>query len=100
MLPRVIPDPDGSKAYDDALSSYFAPTVNNPIPLVGFDEDLHRRKEVSQLIAKLEREKKCIDQKLKLFLGESQVAENGRYRITWKLSESTGTRRFTVKEVA
>lgn len=100
VLPRVIPDPDGSKAYDDALSSYFTPAGDEPIPLVGFDEELRRRKEVSQLIAKLETEKKCIDQKLKLFLGESQVAENGRYRITWKLSESTGTRRFTVKEVA
>ena len=100
VLPRVIPDPDGSKAYDDALSSYFTSAGDTPIPLVGFDEELRRRKEVSQLIAKLETEKKCIDQKLKLFLGDSQVAENGRYRITWKKSESTGTRRFTVKEVA
>lgn len=36
----------------------------------------------------------------RIIVGENEAAENNRYRITWKESESTGTRRFTVKEVA
>ena len=48
----------------------------------------------------METEKKMIDQKLKLFLGENEVAENDHYKVSWKLSESTGQRRFSVREVA
>lgn len=100
VLAKVLPDPDGSKAYDDVLSGYFAAERNRSIPLVGFDDDLKRRKELGQLIAKMETEKKMIDQQLKLYLSENEVAENSKYRVTWKLTEATGIRRFTVKETA
>ena len=36
----------------------------------------------------------------KLYLSENEVAESSKYRVTWKLSEATGIRRFTVKEAA
>lgn len=100
VLAKAIPDPDGSKAYDDMLSGYFTTKKNASIPLVGFDDDLSRRKELGQLIAKMETEKKMIDQRLKLYLSENEVAENSKYRVTWKRSEATGTRRFAVKEAA
>ena len=100
VLAGVIPDPDGSKAYDDMLGSHFSARKEASIPLVGFDQDLKRRSELSGLLAKMETEKKMIDQKLKLFLGENEVAENDHYKVSWKLSESTGQRRFTVREVA
>ena len=98
VLARVMPDPDGSKAYDDALNAVFSAKRNTAIPLIGFDEDLARREELTGLISRMETEKKSIDQKLKLYLNENEVAENSRYRVTWKLSEATGTRRFTVRE--
>lgn len=97
VLAGVMPDPDGSKAYDDALQSLYTVKKDAAIPLVGFDSELDRRTELSNLISKMETEKKEIDQKLKLFLNENEIAENSKYRVTWKLSEATGTRRFTVK---
>lgn len=100
VLAKVIPDPDGSKAYDDMLGGYFDAKKESSIPLIGFDNDLKRRSELTGLLSKMETEKKMIDQKLKLFLGENEVAENDRYRVSWKLSESTGQRRFSVREVA
>lgn len=100
VLAKVLPDPDGSKAYDDMLSGYFSAQKDSSIPLIGFDDDLKRRKELGQLISKMEMEKKQIDQRLKLYLSENEVAENSKYRVTWKLSEATGIRRFTVKEAA
>lgn len=100
VLKKVIPDPDGSKAYDDTLSEYFPARRNTSIPLIGFDEALDRRKELGLLISKMETEKKQIDQRLKLYLGENEVAESSKYRVAWKLSEATGIRRFTVKEAA
>ncbi len=97
---RAIPDPDGSKAYDEALASYFDVKKESVIPLIGFDTDLARRKELMILISKMETEKKIIDQKLKLFMQGFEVAENAKFRVTWKQSESTGVRRFVVKEAA
>lgn len=100
VLARAIPDPDGSKAYDEALSSYFTAQKESSIPLIGFDADLARRKELTGLIGKMEKEKKTIDQKIKLFMQENEVAENSKYRVTWKMSDTTGSRRFVVKEAA
>ena len=97
---KVIPGPDGSKAYADMMSECFHARRNTSIPLIGFDEALDRRKELGQLISKMETEKKQIDQRLKLYLSENEVAESSKYRVTWKLSEATGIRRFTVKEAA
>ena len=98
VLAKVLPDPDGTKAYDDILSEYFKVNKNLPIPLIGFDSDLTRRKELTELIGKMENEKKLIDQHLKLYLGENEIAENDRFRVSWKLSDTTGTRRFSIKE--
>ena len=98
---RQLPPPDGSKAYDELIGGdYFNPKRDSRIPLIGMDPELHRRSDINQLISKLEKEKREIDQKLKLFMQDYEVAENDKYRITWKLSEATGQRRFMVKEVA
>ena len=100
VLAHSIPNPDGSKAYDEALASYFTAQKESSIPLIGFDADLARRKELTGLIGKMEKEKKTIDQKIKLFMQENEVAENSKYRVTWKMSDTTGSRRFVVKEAA
>ena len=98
---KQLPPPDGSKAYDDLIGGdYFNPRRDSMIPLIGLDQELHRRSDINQLISKLEKEKREIDQKLKLFMQDHEVAENKNYRITWKLSETTGQRRFVVREVA
>jgi len=100
VIANVIPDPDGTKAYDDALNGIFAQSKETSVMLVGFDDELKRRKELTTLITKMETEKKTIDQKLKLFLKDNESAENERYKVSWKMSESTGTRRLTVRETA
>ena len=97
---HVMPDPDGSRACDELLSGLYPNRSAETIPLIGFDEQLERRKELTALIAGLETEKKAIDHKLKLYLQEHEAAENSRFRVTWKYSEATGTRRFTVREAA
>ena len=100
VLAGIMPDPDGSRACDELLNGLYSTRKPETIPLIGFDQQLERRKELSALIAGLETEKKIIDQKLKLYLQEHEAAENSRFRVTWKYSEATGTRRFTVREAA
>ena len=84
VLKRVIPDPDGSKVADAALAEHFNKTESVSIPLTGFDEKLKRRQELLSLLDKMETEKRQIDQELKIYLGEAEVAENTSYRVSWK----------------
>ena len=84
VLPKIMPDPDGSAAYDDILLRHFKDVKKEKtIELIGFDEVLRRRKELTKLQDKLETEKNQIDQRLKLYMGDSEYAVNDRYRISW-----------------
>lgn len=82
----IIPEPDGSKTADKVLSECFKDAGNKNILLTGFNEQLERRQELQELIDKLDKEKNTIDQKIKLFLGEqdAEIAENDRFRVSWK----------------
>lgn len=85
VLTGRMPEPDGSKVCDEILSEYFKGVKKDScIQLVGFNEKLQRRKELDELIKKMETEKNEIDQKLKLYLGENEIAENESYKVSWK----------------
>lgn len=84
IIPRIMPDPDGSKTADAAIAERFKESKSITIPLSGFDERLKRRQELSVLLDKIETEKRQIDQELKLYLGDAEIAENEHYRISWK----------------
>lgn len=120
VLAGKMPDPDGSKACDEVLAQYFKTAASgSSIPLIGFDEKLKRREELSCLIQKLEREQKQIDQEVKAYMKDCETASSERYRVSWsqietvrldtkrikeelpeiyqKFSSVTQSRRFTVK---
>lgn len=84
VLKKVMPDPDGSKIADSVIAEYFKHSNSESIPLHGFNEKLKRRQELSELLDKMEREKKQIEQELKMYLGEAETAENEFYRVSWK----------------
>ena len=84
VLKQMIPDPDGSRTADAAIAERFKESKQITIPLSGFDERLERRQELSALLDKIETEKRQIDQELKLYLGNAEIAENEHYRISWK----------------
>ena len=85
VIPRVMPDPDGSKASDELIEKYFGKaTEEKSITLTGFDDELNRRNELDELINKLSKEKKSIEQKIKLFMEDAESAISDNYRVTWK----------------
>lgn len=119
VLKHQMPAPDGSKIADSVIAEYFKDSIAETIPLTGFNDKIKRRQELDKLIGKMENEKKQIDQELKLYLGEAEIAENEQYRVSWKMvvsnrldekrlkeeqpdiysryRKSTQSRRFTVK---
>lgn len=85
VLTGSMPNPDGSEACDEMLAEYYKRSkTDSKIQLVGFDEKLRRRRELDELIKKMETEKNEIDQNLKIYLGEHEIAENDIYRVSWK----------------
>ena len=84
VIPRVLPAPDGSKACDEVLEQYFhRARKDSTVPLVGFDEKLDRRMELLDQIAKLEREQKQIEQEVKLYMQDNELAASDHYRVSW-----------------
>ncbi|MDK2965367.1 lambda-exonuclease family protein [Lacrimispora sp.] len=84
VLPRIVPDPDGSKACDEVLQQYFhTARKNSAIPLTGFDNKLRRRFEILELVEKLTKEQNQIDQEIKLFMKNHEVAYSDKFRVTW-----------------
>ena len=84
VIPRVMPDPDGSKTADLAIAERFKDAQGTTILLSGFDERLRRRQELLTVMEHMETEKRQIDQELKLYLGNAETAENEHYRVSWK----------------
>lgn len=82
---KVMPDPDGSKASDELIEKYFGKvTEDKSIVLTGFDDELNRRNELKELIDRLSTEKKAIEQRIKLYMEDSESAVSEKYRVTWK----------------
>lgn len=86
---RIPPDPDGSSDYSGMLRRvYFNTKKENVVQLVGFAGELDRRNELKELIDKLEKEKKAIEQRIQIEMGksDSSYATVGVYSISWTSS--------------
>ncbi len=94
----VIPSPDGSKIADSVIAEYYKNSVPVTIPLTGFDEKLKRRAELMEVMERMDIEKKQIEQELKMYLGDAEVAENAVYRVSWKSFSSNRLDEKRLKE--
>ena len=101
VIPRVMPDPDGSGAYDEILDKYFPKRDDgSAVKLTGFDDDLKRREDITGLIDKLETERNEIDQRIKLYMEGREQALSDAYRVSWIFTETQrlDTRRLKAEE--
>lgn len=89
VLGRTLPDPDGSEAADGIIAEYFKNSSPRTIPLDGFDQKLARRQEILTAMEQMEREKKQIEQELKVYMGDAERAENSRFQVSWRPVDST-----------
>lgn len=90
VLSRTLPAPDGPKAADKVIASYFKET--EPVSILlpsSFDGILKHRQDLVSAIDKMEKEKKQIEQELKLYMGKAETAENDQFKISWKPVDSS-----------
>lgn len=79
----VMPSPDGSKVADSVIAEYYKDSVAESIQLTGFDEKLRRRQELIEVMERMETEKKQIEQEVKMYMGNAEVAENEQFHVSW-----------------
>lgn len=97
VVPGIMPESDGSQICDQILSSHFHTASRTKfIPLVGFDQKLERREELIEMIERLEQEKRRIEQDVKCFMRDSELAVNDKYRISWT---NVDTAKLDVKRI-
>lgn len=65
------------------IATYFHGETKASLPLSGFDGKLERRKELLEVMKRMETEKRQIEPELKLYLGNAEYAENERFRVSW-----------------
>lgn len=86
---EIMPEPDGSATANEFINSYFKDSREDmSVPLLGFAEKLQRRQEIDWLMDKLKTEKLQIEQEVKLYMKEAEVAENDHFFVSWKKSIS------------
>lgn len=98
ILKNKIPEPDGSDNYSEMLvKKYFETRKDQEIQLFNVSEDLRRREQIKELVEKLEKEKKVIDQKIQLQLGnqDASYAIADEFQIAWT---TTVTQRIDTKK--
>lgn len=85
----ILPPPDGSKLASEVIAGYYRKSGGQSIALVGFDEKLRRRQELTEQIERMECERRKIEQEVKLFLGAAETARSSQFQVSWKNVEST-----------
>ncbi len=99
MVKGIILPPDGSKACDEVIRQYFHTARKaSAIKLVGFDEKLRRCEEILGFIAELTEEQKQIEQEVKLFMQDNELASSEAFRVSWKNIDSTKLDAKRIKE--
>lgn len=99
VLPRVMPQPDGSPACDGVLEAAFPRAEKgSTLDLAGFDERLEHRMDLEKEIEELKRQQRQIDQEIKLAMGEHEAAASGRFRVSWSSVETSRVDSKRLKE--
>lgn len=90
ILKGELPTPDGSKVCDAVLEQYFhTARKESVIELVGFGEKLRRREIILSAVSKLQEELSQIEQEVKLYMKDNELATCEGYRVSWSNVEST-----------
>ena len=85
VLQLNMPTPDGSDAAEQMITRYYKlAKEKEEIELQGCHEKLQRRLELNDLIERMEKEKKQIEQEIKLAMAEAELAKCDDFYVTWK----------------
>lgn len=90
VVPRKIPEVDGSKCCDEIIGSFYPSASKGAVvKLEGFDDGLAQREKIINQIEELKTEQNKIEQDIKLFMKDNEVALSDCFKVSWSTVEST-----------
>lgn len=99
VVPRRLPEVDGSECCSEIIGSFYpSAEKGSVITLEGFDDSLARRDKIIRQIEELKTEQNKIEQDIKIFMKDNELAVNDNYRISWNIVESTRLDSKKIKE--
>lgn len=99
VLGGIMPAPDGSENCSKIIASlYYNADKEKSVPLLGCNDMLDRRKEIDELLKKLDKEKKEIEQKIKLEMKDAAYGTTEDYKVSWSSYEKTSLDSKRLKE--
>ena len=81
---RVPPAPDGSAGTDNVISAVYYDDSGGAVDLTLFDKELQELSKVKEIIGEYEKEKRRLEQTIKLYMKDSSEGSCGSYRVTWR----------------
>jgi len=91
VIPKVMPAPDGSEDAGNLIKEMYPSSVQGQA--VELDNEylnkIQRLDEIKDLISKLDKEKKQIEQEIQLEMGDNELAVIDDRKISWKNINST-----------
>ena len=83
VMKNIPPAPTGTQNDNDVINHMYPDDNDESMVLLGFDGKLKKYSALKEQIASLEKEKKQIEQEIKLYMGDTKKAENDNYKITY-----------------
>lgn len=84
ILKKNPPSPAGTDTTDAIIKHLYPNVADSRVDLSGFDAEIKRLVDVKALKAQYDKEQKALEQKIKLFMGNSAYGSNSFCSITWK----------------
>ena len=97
VMPRKTPPVDGHSATSEAIKAMFQIETGDEADLTGFDDLFMQRKALSENIKNLKTELDGLDNRLKNALGSRSTGLCGRWKVSWKLQNTSGLDRERIK---
>lgn len=94
----ILPDPDGSSDYDEALKHKYSRVIEDEIPLTISDQVFDELNNLKELKKEAETKIKTLEQQVKLALGEYEAGATDRFKVTWKLQSRSSIDTKKLKE--
>ena len=78
------PAPDGSKSTDNVISAIYPQSDTHGITLEPLSDELKQLKDVKALISEYEKEKRILEQSIKLYMKDCEEGITPEFQVTWR----------------
>ena len=90
VMKAIPPLPNGSKSVDRVIATMYPQSDCHGITLEPVSEDLKRLKEIKTLITEYDRERRRLEQNIKLYMKDCEEGVTSEFQVIWRTQKRSG----------